>query len=408
MDSTRQVKILLADKLVDSVPAILVEDGFEVRNEPHLSSQDLEVSLTEIDIVVVRSTRITAEALKASSQLSLVIRAGAGVNTIDVATASALGVQVANCPGKNAAAVAELTIGLLVAADRRVVSACCDLRSGKWRKKEYGKSHGLKGRTLGLLGFGAIAQAVAKAALGLEMNVLAWSRSLTDEFAQSRGVERVSNPEEIAARSDAVSIHLAAAPETRHLVDAEFLAAMRESSILINTSRGELVDTSALRNAIETKKLRVGLDVYENEPAGGENDFTDQTLVEMVTGTPHIGASTAQTSEAIGAEVVRIVRAFVNTGHAPGAVNLGAKSAAHYQMVVRHYNRVGVLANVLSALREEDVNVEEMDNTIFEGGASAICCLRLDDRPSEKVIKALSEEEAVLQVVVGTEPETET
>ena len=327
------------------------------------------------------------------------------MNTIDVVTASALGVQVANCPGKNAAAVAELAIGLLIAADRRIVNACTDLRAGKWRKKEYGNSHGLKGRTLGLLGFGAIAKAVAKAALGLEMQVLAWSRSLTDELAEAHGACRASSPEELAARSDAVSVHLAAVPETKHLVGRHFLAAMREGAILINTSRGQLVDTAALREAVETKKLRVGMDVYEHEPEGGENEFADRALAEMVTATPHIGASTAQTSEAIGAEVVRIVRDFVRTGHAPGAVNQSAKSSATYRMVVRHYNRVGVLASVLSALREEHVNVEEMDNTIFEGGAAAICCLHLDDRPSDAVVQALSDDAAILQVLVGAEPE---
>ena len=395
--------IVLADKLVATVPTALEQLGAHVTNAPQYTSADLESEIADANILVVRSTKVTRQALESAKELSLVVRAGAGVNTIDVAAASALGIQVANCPGINAAAVAELAVGLLISADRRIVDACSDLRQGKWRKKEYGQSRGLKGRTLGILGFGAIGKAVAQAGKGLGMHPLVWSRSMNDQAAKSHGVERAADPLELAARSDAVSVHLALTPETQHTVNDEFLSAMRDGGILVNTSRGELVDTAALRRAIEIKKLRVGLDVFENEPSGGEATMEDTGLAAILTGTPHIGASTDQTSEAIGAEVVNIVRDFLDTGRAQSAVNLSASSESGNTLVVRHYNRVGVLASVLDALRLENINVEQMQNTIFRDGKAALCSLGLDRRPTEETLGKLSELDAVLNLAMRSE-----
>lgn len=400
MLADRQYKVLIADKLASSVVDRLSALVAEVRNQPNLSAADLGSALADVDILIVRSTKVTAEALAAAANLSLILRAGAGVNTIDVKAASGLGIQVANCPGVNAAAVAELAIGLLIAADRRIVDACADLRQGRWRKSEYAGGYGLKGRTLGLLGFGSIGKAVAVAAQGLGMRVLAWSRSLTDATAETYGVDRAVDALELAASSDAVSVHIAYVPETRHLVNRTFLSAMRDGSILVNTSRGEIVDTTALRDVIDVKKLRVAVDVFENEPEGGEAAFPDTDLASRITATPHIGASTAQTSEAIGAEVVRIVEQFVQQGRLSGAVNLCAKSPATYRLVARHYNRVGVLASVLDGLRAENINVEEMENTIFEGGKAAVCCLRLDEQPSSQLIEGLSRDPSILKITL--------
>ena len=177
-----------------------------------------------------------------ASKLSLIVRAGAGVNTIDVEAANQRGIYVTNCPGKNSAAVAELAIGLLIACDRRIVSATNDLRSGQWRKKEYGKARGLRGRTLGIIGVGMIGKEVIRRAHGLGMQVVAWSRSLNEALAAELGVTYCASPLEVAQCSDAVSIHVAAAPETNKLVGREFLDAMKNGAILINAARGEVVD----------------------------------------------------------------------------------------------------------------------------------------------------------------------
>jgi D-3-phosphoglycerate dehydrogenase len=394
------MRVLLADKLASDVVASLKKLGVTVEDRPELSGAELAEAVKDFEVLVVRSTEVTKPIIQAAKRLGLIIRAGAGVNTIDVATASSYGVYVANCPGVNSAAVAELTIGLLIAADRRIVDACVDLRAGRWRKKEFGKARGLKGRTLGLLGFGAIAKAVAETARAMQMQVLAWSRSLTPDIAAEYDVTFAPSPLEIAERSDAVSIHLALAPETRHIVNADFLARMRPGAILINTARGPMVDTAALSEAIASRRLHVAMDVYENEPEGGEAAFAADELIQAVTGTPHIGASTDQTSEAIGREVVRIIREYLQHGRVPGAVNLMEKTPATHHLTVRHYNRVGVLATVLNGLREEKINVEEMQNLIFDNAAAAVCTLALDQGPSQKFLDRLTQDENILQVTL--------
>ncbi|MDP6442961.1 MAG: NAD(P)-dependent oxidoreductase, partial [Pirellulaceae bacterium] len=230
------------------------------------------------------------------------------------------------------------------------------------------------------------------------MRVLAWSRSLTPARAEQLGVEFVASPLELATRCDAVSVHLAAAPETRQMIDAEFLAALPAGGVLINTSRGDIVDVDALRDAISDKGLRVGLDVFADEPTGGSAPFADTELAGMVTCSPHIGASTDQAAEAIAAEVVRIVEVFRATGRPPNTVNMCERTPATHSLVVRHYNRVGVLAAVLDSLREEDINVEEMDNAIFAGADAACCTLQLDQPPSPALLKWIASLEHVLQV----------
>lgn len=396
------MKVLIADKLSDDAVAALGRLGLEVRVEPDLSADALSGAIADSNILVVRSTKVTAATFEAGRQLSLVIRAGAGVNTIDLQNACDRGIYVANCPGKNTAAVAELAIGLLIAADRRICDATLALRNGQWKKKEYGKAGGLKGRTLGILGFGNIGRAVSERAQGLGMKVIAWSRSLTEETAQQHGVERVDSPMALAAASDAISIHMAATPDTKHIVNKAFLDAMRPGAILVNSSRGELVDSQALAAAIAGKSLRVGLDVFEDEPAGGVADFAQTDLAALVTATPHIGASTDQAAEAIAAQVVLIVESFVRTGHPVGTVNLCERSPATHSLVVRHLNHVGILAGVLDGLREEGINVEEVENTIFEGAKAACCAMLLDSAPSQELLTSLESNEDVLHVMLNS------
>jgi D-3-phosphoglycerate dehydrogenase len=187
--------------------------------------------------------------------------------------------------------------------------------------------------------------------------------------------------------------------ETRRLVDDEFFRALRPGAIFVNTSRGEVVDTAALKRAISERGLRVGLDVFENEPSSGEGAFDDVDLAAAVTATPHIGASTDEASEAIAAEVVQIIEVFLKSGRPPGVVNLCARSPATHQLVVRHFNRVGVLASILDGLREEGVNVEEMENTIFAGANAACCTLHLDQPPSERLVTRLRSDPNILHVL---------
>lgn len=401
------MKILIADKLSPLAEELLKADGNEVRTDPSLTTDDLVTKIGDAtNVLVVRSTRVTKDIIDAAGKLGLIVRAGAGFNTIDVDHASERGIYVANCPGKNADAVAELAIGLLIAADRQIVNASVDLRAGNWEKSKYGKAYGLKGRTLGLLGFGAIGKAVAKRALGMEMKVLAWSRSLTDEIADQFGVERAGSAAEVAERSDAVSVHLPLNDATQHFVDAAFLGKMRPSSILINTSRGELVDSAALAKAVEEKSLRVGIDVFENEPSGGQAAFDQVDLANIVTCTPHIGASTDQTAEAIATEVVRIIRQYRENGFPPSPVNMQRTSPAACRLTVQHLNKVGVLATILDGIRAENINVLEMQNAIFDGAKTASCTLRLDAVPASEWLERLVKNEAILNVTIQVTPTT--
>jgi len=389
------MKVLIADKLSGKAISALEELGCEVISRPDLTAEDLPGALGDAEVLIVRSTKVSAVAIESAPSLSLIVRAGAGVNTIDLPAASGRGIHVANCPGKNTDAVAELTLGLLIACDRRIAPAWRDLLAGRWRKKEYGKSAGLKGRTLGILGLGAIGLAVAERASGLGMRVIAWSRSLTPQRAEELDIGFCATPLDLAGKSDAVSVHLAAAAETKHFVGRKFLAAMRDGAIFISCARGEVVDTAALKEAIQRKRLRVGLDVYENEPSGGEADFGDRELAELATCTPHIGASTDQAAEAIAEETVRIVASYVQTGKPVNTVNIQRKSPAKVDLVVRHYNRVGVLADVLRELKNEGINIEEMENTIFEGGKTACCALRLDAEPAADLLAKIDNEHII-------------
>jgi D-3-phosphoglycerate dehydrogenase len=191
-------------------------------------------------------------------------------------------------------------------------------------------------------------------------------------------------------------LHIAVKPETTGMVNAEFLAKMKDGAILVNCARGEVVDTAALKDAIKTKGIRAGLDVFENEPTGGVNDFADTDLADIAACTPHIGASTDQAAEAVASEVVKIVNSFITTGVTANAVNIQEKSAATVNLVVRHYNRVGVLAAVLDELRNADINVEEMENMIFAGGKAASCTLKLDSEPKQGTLDKIIAGENVI------------
>ncbi|MGB8510181.1 MAG: 3-phosphoglycerate dehydrogenase, partial [Pyrinomonadaceae bacterium] len=313
------MRVLIADKFEQSGRDGLDAAGCEFSYQPDVKDDALVEAVRgyEPDVLIVRSTKVT-EAMLDAGALKLIVRAGAGYNTIDVAAASRRGVYVSNCPGKNSIAVAELAFALILALDRRIADNVIELRAGRWNKKEFSKARGLYGRTLGLVGTGQIGQEVVTRAHAFGMPVIAWSRSLTDEMAAALGVERKKSPSDVARAADIVSIHVALKPETRGMIDAGFFDHMREGAYFINTSRGEVVDQSALTRAMREKGIRAGLDVYANEPATGAGEFTDEITREPnLYGTHHIGASTDQAQEAIAAETVRIIRTFKETGRVP-------------------------------------------------------------------------------------------
>lgn len=311
--------VLAADKLDAQALDGLKKAGYGV-----IQGRGLEGPLPEgaerASILLVRSTKVTAASLSAFPELKLVIRAGAGVDTIDVAAAEARGVQVSNTPGRNADAVAEMALALLLAADRRLVEGTQALRSGRWTKGALGQGRGLRGRSLGILGLGAVGKAMARNAKGLGMEVVAWSRSLTPEAALEEGVGHAADPLSLARASDAVSVHLASTAATREFIGRDFFAAMKPGALFVNTARGEVLDRAALVEAIRGKGLRAGLDVFAGEPKAPEAAFDDVELASLCVCAPHLGASTDQAAEAVAAETVRIVEVFRDTGNAPNRV----------------------------------------------------------------------------------------
>jgi D-3-phosphoglycerate dehydrogenase / 2-oxoglutarate reductase len=378
------MRVLIADKFEQSGQEALRKMGCEVSLQPGVKDDALVEAVRAFnpDVLVVRSTKVT-DAMLAAGTLKLVVRAGAGYNTIDVAAASARGIYVSNCPGKNSVAVAELAFGLLLALDRRIPDNVSELRAGKWNKAGFSKARGVFGTTLGLIGVGQIGREMLVRAKGFGMHVVGWSRSLTPEKAAELGIARAASPEAVAAAADAVSVHLALTPETKGLLGKSFFAAMRTGAFFINTARGEVVDQAALVEAMRTKGVRAGLDVFAAEPAGGTGDFADAVRSEPnLYGTHHIGASTEQAQEAIAAETVRIIRMFKDTGHVPNVVNLEGHTPATHTLVVRHLDRPGVLAAVLGAIRQANINVQEMANIVFAGSKAAVARLNLETAPS--------------------------
>jgi len=374
------MKVLLADKFEESGINGLKELGCEVVYNPDLKDDSLVEAIrdSQSEILVVRSTKVTEEAL-AAGRLSLVVRAGAGYNTIDVKAASSRGIYVSNCPGKNSIAVAELAFALILALDRRLPDNVADLRAGKWNKKEYGKARGLYGRTLGLIGLGQIGREMIIRAKSFGMDVVGWSRSLTPESAAELGIAYRQTIIEVARDCNALSVHLALAPDTRGVINADVFEVMKPGSYLINTSRAEIVDQAALKQAVKTKGVRAGLDVFADEPAGATGDFDDEIVtLPNVYGTHHIGASTDQAQEAIAAETVRIIGAFKETGKVPNVVNLADHTPATHMLVVRHLDRPGVLAYVLNEIKAANINVQRMENIVFAGAEAAIARIELD------------------------------
>jgi D-3-phosphoglycerate dehydrogenase len=374
------VRILFADNFEQSGLDALAASGYILDYRPQLQAGDLAAAVGEADVLVVRSTRVEAEVFETPGPLSLVIRAGAGTNTIDAAAAARQAVFVANVPGKNAVAVAELTLGLMLALDRLIADNVALARQGVWNKKLFSQAQGLLGRSLGIVGLGQIGLAVAERAAAFGTRVLAVEKergAAVRERMKDAGIETVESDVALIEASDIITIHVPGSAKTKGMVDASFLSHVHPGTILINTSRADVIDEAALLAVIDEKNLRVGLDVFADEPGSGTGDFVSELAQHpRVYTTHHIGASTTQAQEAIAAEVVAMIRDY-ERGIARNVVNLTAPDPVGSTMVVRHFDRVGVLSAVLAALREAGLNVQEMQNQVFAGAGASVASIHV-------------------------------
>ena len=394
--------LLFADRLPEQTLGELEARGHVCVMEPGLAADDLPGRIAGFEGLVVRSTKVKRTVFEAADRLVLVIRAGAGTNTIDTDAAASRGVFVSNVPGRNAAAVAELTMGLLLAIDRRIADNVADLRSGHWNKQRYSNAGGLLGSTMGIIGLGSIGFAVAQRAAAFGINVQSLGKPGRPEYAVSRadklGITMCDSMGELVSSSDIVTLHVPASADTRHLVDDSFLAQMRNGAILLNTSRGDVVDERALLKALDAGAVRAGLDVFADEPSSGKG-LWDSPLGRHpnVVATHHIGASTEQAQRAIAAGVTEIVDAFVS-GQARHCVNLDSNRLGSITLTVRHLDRVGVLAEVLGQLSTAGLNVEHMENRVFRGGQAAVAFIDVAGQASDALLAALREIPEVLGV----------
>ncbi len=387
------MRILIADTLSEQTLHDLEERGHECVSRPELSQKDLPAEMSGYDVLVVRSTKVPRAVFEAADRLVLVIRAGAGTNTIDTEAAAERGVFVCNVPGRNAAAVAELTLGLLLAVDRRIPDNVADLREGRWNKATYAKAEGLLDSTMGILGLGSIGLLVAEraAAFGIQVqSVVRQGRAPSVAArAEQLGIRMCDSLDELLAGSDIVSLHLPASAETTHLVDEAFLARMRPGAILLNTSRGDLVDEPALLRALDRGRVRAGLDVYDGEPGQGRAEWESPLARHpAVVATHHIGASTGQAQRAIARGVTELVDGFMR-GEVRDCVNLDPDRLGTVALTVRHLDRVGVLAQVLDHLSGARLNVQHMVNRVFRGGEAAVAFIDVEGSASPELLTSL-------------------
>jgi D-3-phosphoglycerate dehydrogenase len=390
-----KIKILVADKFPDKYIQEMKDLDLEVVYNPKLGEKDLPEAAKDADIIVVRSTVVNEETINSGKKLNLIIRAGSGVNNINIAAANKKGVYVANCPGMNAVAVAELAIGLMISLDRFIPDNVSDFNKGTWAKDKYSKGKGLKGKTLGLIGVGNIGKQVAKRALAFEMNV--YGKDITR--IEGVQIKDFSEMDQLLPLCDVVSIHLPATPQTKGLFNKQMFSYMKDGAYLINTSRQDIIVEDDLLEAIKEKNIRYACDVFKGEPEAKSGAVTSKLQNNPnIYVTHHIGASTEQAQDAVAEETIRIIKHFVHSGVIDHWVNRAKITDAHYQLVVKHYDKPGVLASVLDVIRTGNINIEEIENIIFEGGIAACCTLKLQTAATAEMLKKVSENPNVISV----------
>jgi len=384
------MNVYIADNLPMEAVTELQNLGLTVSNQPKITADELSNGLEDAQAIIVRSTVVTADCIKNSPKLSLIVRAGAGVNNIDMQAASDAGIYVANCPGQNSVAVAELAMGLILSLDRYIADNVSSFRDGNWNKAAYSKADGIFGKTLGIIGTGQIGQELIKRARAFGMPVVAWSRSLTPQKAEKLKIQRAASIQEVAESCDVLSIHLAQNDQTRGIISKEVLAKLKDGACVINTSRAGVIDEDALFEELSSGRLKAGLDVISDEPEFKQGEFTSRFQdLENAYVTHHIGASTQQAQLAVARDAVDIVRGYAKEGHVRNWLNHCKQTDAPWQLVVRHFDKPGVIANVMSELKEAKINAQELTNVIFDGKKTACCTIQLDARPSDNIMQSI-------------------
>ncbi len=358
---------------------------------PAATAHQVRDAIADVGVLIVDTLRVSSEILGRAKALQMIVRAGPGPGEIALEDASAQGVFVSHCPDRHAAAVAELVFGLILALDRRIVENTRALEDGRWSRQSFVGARGLAGRTIGVLGFGAIGKLIARRAWAFEMDVVAWSPTLLPLADTDGTIEFCNYPRELARKSDIVVVLDAASDEDAGvIVDAEFLSAMRHGAYLVHVGRPGAVDEAAVVEAAAERDLRVAADTFAAEPAGDQSRFrTPLAELPGFVGTQRMACITEQANDATAAEILHIVRSFMVSSEVVSCLNLCDRSPATWQLLLRVRDQVGVMASVLEAIRADGINAEEISSRVFLGAHAAWCTIALDERPSAEALTAI-------------------
>jgi D-3-phosphoglycerate dehydrogenase len=344
-------KVLVSDPVApECLEVFRGAAGFEVDYRPGLKPADLLETIPAYAGLIVRSeTRVTAEVLERAERLRAVVRAGVGVDNIDVPAATRRGVLVMNCPGGNTVAAAEHTIALMTALARNIPQACASLRAGKWERSKFIGTE-IAGKTLGVLGLGKVGREVARRAVGLGMKVKGYDPFVTEEAAQALKIETASMDEVIAA-ADFLTLHVPLTDATRGLIGRAALERMRPGVRIVNVARGGIVDEAALVDAIRSGKVAgAALDVFEKEPIDPRSPLLG---LEQVIVTPHLGASTREAQEAVGKESATQLLEYLRDGAVVNAVNMVSVEPALARKVAAWQGLCERLGSLAAQVRSE-------------------------------------------------------
>ncbi len=313
--------VLVPDSVHPRAVEILTAAGLKVTAPGQMKRPETLAAVVEADALIIRSaTKADAELIQAARRLKVIARAGVGVDNVDLEAATARSIAVMNTPDGNTVATAELTFGLMLALARHIPQAHASLAGGQWDRKSYMGTE-LRGKTLGIVGFGRIGRAIAKRALAFEMVVIAHDPFVPDDLGRDLGVEMVSL-DDLYARADYITLHSVVTDQTRHMINRETLARMKPGVRLINAARGALIHEGDLAEAIRSGHVAgAALDVYEDEPPPAGHPLIG---LPGVIDTPHLGASTEEAQVAVAIEAAELVVAALTRGEYKNVVNPAA------------------------------------------------------------------------------------
>ncbi|QVL30507.1 phosphoglycerate dehydrogenase [Telmatocola sphagniphila] len=337
-------KVLLCDKLEGQGLEILKSGGLEIDNRPGLKGDELQAALRNADGAILRSgTKITAELLENPGKLRAIVRAGVGVDNIDVAAATRKGIVVMNTPGGNTVSAAEQTIALLMSLVRPIPAAHASMKAGKWERNKFVGTQ-LAGKLIGIIGLGRIGREVAKRCQGLDMKIVGYDPFLSSDRAKELGITAVANIDQMLPMVQFLTIHTPLNDETKSLIGARELALLPKGARVLNVARGGIIDERALSEALQSGHIAgAGLDVFTEEPPPADNPILSAPNTVL---TPHLGASTVEAQEAVGVEASQLLVDFLNKGIVQFAVNMAAVNRAELEEIRQYVDlarRLGLL-----------------------------------------------------------------